>query len=87
MPRKRRRAKHRRADEQLYPELIEVLLGGWASPTWPEESAEWPRVFELKDEDFRREWRTHRHALLEEWQRRNLPGQPYAVEQGWEQDR
>ena len=70
--------------DDLFPELIEILLDGWSSPRTPPrgaDPAEAFRIFWLSDADFRRAWQTHRAALLAEWRRRGKPGRPWAADQ------
>ena len=68
------------ASDDLFPELINILLEGWAAPIRPEHfgGADAFRIFELDDVELRERWRKHRSALLAEAARRG-------IEKPWEQ--
>ena len=69
------RRDHTSLPPDLFAELIDVLLSGWAAgANRPESQGDDAfRVFEYSDEGLRDVWRRHRPALLAEAARRGLP--------------
>lgn len=73
-------------DEGMFPELVDVLLDGWACPIKPEHHADPFRIFTMSDDEMRAAWFRARPALMKEWHRRGGIGQPWAVRR-FEEDR
>jgi hypothetical protein len=70
----------RRVDDDLFPELREVLLDGWGS-SWrpPADDPDGFRIFTFSDEQLVEAWLRHRPALLAEWRRRGRQGEPWGA--------
>lgn len=64
----------------LFPELVDVLLGGWGCPLTPEHGTD-PDAWRIFEVDLRAAWQLHRTALLAEWARRGGVGPCWAASQ------
>ena len=74
----RRYPRSRAETEALFPEAVDVLLGGWGCPSRLG-SADPFRIFLLSDADFRDLWRAHRPWLMAEAKRRGI-AQPWGMQ-------
>jgi hypothetical protein len=82
--RPRRYPRRAGVEGELFPELVELLLHGWRGDgrQAPETDEGDPfRIFDYHDRELAALWRQHRAALMREWRRRGLDGQPWAAEQ------